>query len=158
MSFRVPEGARNTWHPLLATTSADGRNGAFDLPSIEPGWRLAIIASDGTQDPPLPQWEHVSIHAWRDVGTKHGVQERCPTWREMCFVKGEFWDDEDVVIQYHPRKSEYVNCHPFTLHLWRPVNEVIPTPPSILVGIKISEIAEYREDADGKPYGKPVRK
>lgn len=131
MSFHVPESARNTWHPMLATTTADGNNGAFELPSVESGWYLSIIASDGLG------WEHVSIHAWRDRGHKNGIQERCPTWREMCFVKGEFWDDEDVVIQYHPRKSQYVNCHPFTLHLWRPTNTELPTPPPEFVGVNL---------------------
>lgn len=132
--FHVPESARNTWHPLLKSSPSDGNNGAFDLPSVEPGWRLAIIASDGS-DPEFPnKWEHVSVHAWRDKGHKNGVDERCPNWREMCFVKGEFWGDEDVVIQYHPRKSEYINCHQFTLHLWRPIGVTIPTPPPEYVG------------------------
>ncbi|HEX3577551.1 MAG TPA: hypothetical protein VHY33_03220, partial [Thermoanaerobaculia bacterium] len=63
-------------------------------------------------------------------------QMRTPTWREMVSVKNECWDDEDVVMQLHPKKSEYVNCHPYVLHLWRPRHAVIPTPPSILVGPK----------------------
>jgi hypothetical protein len=125
MSFHVPESARDTTHPLLGTTSADGHNGAFHLESPEPGWRLAIIASDGMG------WEHVSVHAYR----RSGQQQRCPSWKEMCFVKDAFWDDEDEVVQFHPRKSEYINNHPYTLHLWRPTDSVIPTPPSIAVGI-----------------------
>ena len=55
----------------------------------------------------------------------------------MCHVKDLFWQDEEVVIQYHPRKSEYVNNHPFVLHLWKPIYQgIIPTPPALLVGIK----------------------
>lgn len=38
------------------------------------------------------------------------------------------------LIQYHPRESEYVNCHPNVLHLWRTRSQAIPTPPPILVG------------------------
>jgi hypothetical protein len=53
----------------------------------------------------------------------------------MCFVKGIFWDEDDVVIQFHPRKGEYVNNHPYCLHLWRPVGITVPTPPPICVGI-----------------------
>jgi hypothetical protein len=53
----------------------------------------------------------------------------------MCFIKDLFWDAEDVVIQYHPAKSEYVNMHENTLHLWRPVGKEIPTPPKELVGV-----------------------
>ena len=53
----------------------------------------------------------------------------------MCFIKDVFWDEEDVVIQYHPKKSEYVNRHENCLHLWRPVlDDPIPTPPKELVG------------------------
>jgi len=52
----------------------------------------------------------------------------------MCFIKDLFWDGEDVVIQHHPKKSEYVNRHDNCLHLWRPVAVEIPTPPKELVG------------------------
>lgn len=124
MSFHVPELARITEHPLLGSTSAYGNNGAFDLDSSEPGWRLSLICSDGLG------WEHVSVHAYR----YDGRQQRTPSWSEMCFVKRLCWDAEDEVIQFHPRQSEYVNFHPFTLHLWRPTEAVIPTPPAELVG------------------------
>ena len=123
--FHVPELARNVSHPVLGSTSADGNNGAFDLESPEPGWRLMLICSDGMD------WEHVSIHAYK----REGKQQRTPNWREMCYVKDLCWDEEDVVMQLHPKKSEYVNNHPHTLHLWRPTNQPIPTPPSITVGV-----------------------
>jgi hypothetical protein len=132
MSFHVPELARDTTHPMLGSTSADGNNGAFHIESPEPGWRLALICSDAT-DPSIPEsdgWEHVSVHAYRNGGR----QMRTPTWKEMAYVKDLCWDGEDVVIQYHPRKSQYVNCHPHVLHLWRSRTQTIPTPPSILVG------------------------
>jgi hypothetical protein len=54
----------------------------------------------------------------------------------MCYVKRLCWDAEDVVMQLHPRESEYVNQHPHTLHLWRPIDAVIPEPPSIFVGVR----------------------
>ena len=130
MAFHVPELSRDTTHPILGSTSADGNNGAFHLESPEPGWRLAVICSDSTEMPELPRWEHVSVHAYRNGGK----QERTPTWREMCYVKDLCWDDEDVVMQLHPRRSEYVNCHPRTLHLWRPLEATIPTPPALFVG------------------------
>lgn len=31
--------------------------------------------------------------------------------------------------QLHPAKSEYVNIHPYCLHLWRPLEREIPMPP-----------------------------
>lgn len=120
--FHVPERHRILTHPRLGSTAADGNNGAFELESCEPGWHLFIIASDGGG------WEHVSIHSRRRD------QMRVPTWREMTFVKGLFWDAEDVAVQYHPRRSEYVNQHPAVLHLWRPVDVDLPTPPPEFVG------------------------
>ena len=120
--FKVPELARwknapDGWQ----STEEDGNNGAFRLQSPESGWLLCIIASDQLG------WEHVSVHA-----AKPGKM-RTPTWKEMCYIKERFWSDEDVVMQLHPRKSQYVNNHPCTLHLWRPVSQEIPTPPTEFV-------------------------
>jgi hypothetical protein len=134
MSFHVPEMARVT-RGQMRSTSADGNNGAFDLESPEPGWRLAIICSDGN-DPDVPEadgWEHVSVHAYRG---KDGptLKLRTPTWKEMSYVKRLCWDGEDVVMQLHPRESQYVNCHPHVLHLWRSRTQPIPEPPPLLVG------------------------
>ena len=120
--FHVPVTARMTNCGEWSTTDADGNNGAFLLPSPEPGWRLLVLASDGYG------WEHASVSARNESRT------RTPTWKEMAYVKGIYWDDEDVVVQYHPRKSEYVNCHPNVLHLWRPTSVEIPTPPPEFVG------------------------
>lgn len=126
MSFHVPELSRGgpMTHPALHGTSIDGNNGAFDIASPEPGWRLAFVTSDGES------WEHVSIHAYNVIRTK----QRTPTWKEMSYIKRLCWDGDDVVMQLHPRESEYVNCHPYVLHLWRPTAAAIPTPPSMLVG------------------------
>lgn len=73
-------------------------------------------------------WEHVSIAPYKRSHT--------PTWDEMCDLKDMFFHDDETVVQYHPAKSEYVNNMPNCLHLWRPLNEVMPTPPSIMVGVK----------------------
>jgi hypothetical protein len=86
------------------------------------GEKLLIIASPGDADE-MP-WEHVSV----------STKCRCPTWQEMCFVKELFWDDEETVMQLHPPKSQWINNHPYCLHLWRHV--AIPVPPSIAVGYK----------------------
>lgn len=57
-------------------------------------------------------WEHVSIELYA---------RRLPTWDEMCYVKDIFWDEEEEVVQIHPKKSQYVDVVE-ALHLWRPVN------------------------------------
>lgn len=94
------------------------------------GAKLLILASDGkddTIDDLMRGWEHVSVSA----------THRIPNWEEMCWVKELFWEPEDVVVQYHPAKSQYVNYHSFVLHLWRHRNLPFPTPPAILVGPKL---------------------
>ena len=132
MAMRVQEARRVRTHPELDSDESYGCNGAFILLSPEPGWMLMVIVSDGT-DPAVPEadgWEHVSVHAARAEGA---FQSRTPTWNEMAFVKAEFWDDEDCVVQFHPRRSHYVNLHPHTLHLWRSRTQPMPEPPSMLV-------------------------
>ncbi len=126
--FHVPEEARILNGPL-GTTWAAGRNGAFWFAGLGSGRELWCIASDGRG------WEHVSCHAANRTNKLF-----MPTWDEMCWVKAQFWDPEDVVMQLHPAASEAVNTHSKTLHLWRPIGQEIPTPPSILVGIKGLEL------------------
>ena len=117
--FHVPNHYRVKEGPL-ASEDRDGNNGVFSVHYIPKKIYLQIIASDGMG------WEHVSVSTSR----------RTPIWEEMCGVKDIFWDEEDCVVQFHPPKSEYVNCHKFVLHLWRPIDQEILRPPSILVGPK----------------------
>jgi hypothetical protein len=112
MSFCSPEKYRLT----NCSSILNGNNGIYLV--VYKLSRLRVIASDGGD------WEHVSV----------SLPTRCPTWDEMCFIKNLFWDEEDTVIQYHPSKKNYVNNHPYCLHLWRPTNLIIPTPPTIFVG------------------------
>jgi hypothetical protein len=97
-----------------------GPNGKFFVRRSPRHPRLTIIVSDGMG------WEHASVSA----------PGRTPTWDEMQWVKEQFWEPEDVVMQLHPPESEYVNCHPYCLHLWRPLLSEIPVPPSVFVGPK----------------------
>lgn len=119
MSFHVPEEFRLKSGPL-STDSSYGNNGAFIITMFGCRYKLRCIASDGEG------WEHVSV----------SLEQRCPNWEEMCFIKSLFWDEEDCVIQYHPPRKNYVNCHKYCLHMWRPVNVDIPIPPSDMVGPK----------------------
>lgn len=115
MSFQVPEKFRITTG-LLGSDSSYGNNGAFWVKTKK--HVFTVIASDQMG------WEHVSV----------SLPARCPTWEEMCFIKSLFWSEDDCVIQYHPPKSDYVNNHPYCLHLWRPIEQSLPTPPSFMVG------------------------
>ena len=120
--MRLPHNLRVRTGPVGSDDSA-GDNGAFRVPSRD-HHVLWCIASDGLG------WEHVSVHATENR------QNRVPSWEEMCYVKALFWDPEDVCVQYHPRESEYVNCHEWTLHIWRPIGRELPTPTPELVGIR----------------------
>lgn len=108
----------------FSTTDADGFNGAFFFRIAGEAKPVRVIASDSFG------WQHVSV-------SQGDTEADIPSWDVMCKVKDLFWDDEDVVIQIHPKKSEYVNYHPAVLHLWRCTDgRQQPTPPTILVGPK----------------------
>jgi hypothetical protein len=117
MSFHVPEENRIK-DGALASSKKNGNNGAFRVRG------MFVIASDGGG------WEHISVSTFGYT----------PTWDDMCKIKRIFWDAEDLVVQYHPRESEYVNNHPHCLHLWRPINKTLPEPPSIMVGINVKSV------------------
>ena len=118
MSFHVP----NKFRIRIGRAASDdsiGNAGAFEI-KLRNSQKVFVIASDAMG------WEHVSVSRI----------DRCPTWEEMCQIKEMFWDSDDCAVQFHPPKSDYVNNHPYCLHLWRPVGVDIPRPHSLLVGIK----------------------
>jgi hypothetical protein len=78
---------------------------------------IHIIATTGDG------WDHVSV----------SCQLRTPTWDEMEQVKRLFFKLHETAMQLHVPPHEHVNCHPHTLHLWRPIDVVIPRPPEHMV-------------------------
>lgn len=122
MAFKVPERFRVTDGPMATSLAKHGNNGAFLIPLRDPNSNavktVRVIASDGDG------WEHVSV----------SFQSKTPNWATMCTVKDLFWGPEDSVVQYHPPQKEYVNFHPFCLHLWRPIGVEVPRPPHHLIG------------------------
>ena len=123
----------------LASSRSWGAYGAFHVHG-PCGEELKIVASGADADDKMSAgWEHVSV----------STRRRPPNWQEMCFVKDLFWDDHECVIQFHPPKSEYVNNHPHCLHLWGRADGNIPTPPSILVGLKDKGVMT---EAEAKTY------
>lgn len=115
--FHVPNQHRIRTHPRLGSDDSAGNNGCFIF--WFKGYEVSCQASDGLG------WEHVSVSINR---------KRTPSWEIMAQVKDLFWDQEDTVIQFHPPRSQYVNFHPFCLHLWRPIGVEIPLPDPRLVG------------------------
>lgn len=101
----------NPYRVPLNGDLGDGQNGAFLL-KVK-GEEYMVIASSGFG------WEHVSI------SHKHKI----PSWTVMCILKDLFFEEDEVVMQVHPAKRDYVNNHPNCLHLWRPLKVEIPLPP-----------------------------
>ena len=125
--FRVGIPVLNSW-VKSNEQFGDNETGMFILPNPKTMKGMFILCKASAGE----GWEHVSVSI--------PSYDRCPTWEEMCFVKDQFWNDpEDVVIQYHPAKKDYVSQHEFCLHLWRKKNQNFETPPSVLVGTKIKK-------------------
>ena len=103
---------------LMRSEPNSGPDGHFTIKG--PKGDLFVIASNGMN------WDHVSVSVAKD-------KNKIPSWKEMCFVKDLFWEEDECVIQYHPPKSEYINIHKSVLHLWSPQMQVIPTPPLEMV-------------------------
>lgn len=74
---------------------------------------LKIIVGDGLG------WDHVSV----------SCEKRCPSWKEMAWVKRLFFKDEECCVQFHPPESEYINRHPNVLHIWRKHGPNAELPP-----------------------------
>lgn len=81
--------------------------------------KYEVIASNGGG------WDHVSIVPLN--------QKRVPTWEVMCLLKDMCFNEDEVVMQLHPAKKDYVNVHNECLHLWKPQHKAIPTPPKLFV-------------------------
>jgi hypothetical protein len=139
VSFRVPEDWRIQRPPRISRRG--DLFGCFLLPASPARkiqFALRCIASDGSDwdlmqaDGFVPKdsipFEHVS------VSLNPPAMTRCPTWEEMCYVKDIFWEPDDVVMQLHPPRSEWVNNHRWCLHLWKAVGIELPRPPAICVG------------------------
>lgn len=87
-------------------------------------------------------WEHCSV----SITDRY---KRTPSWEQMCFIKNSFWNEDECCVEYHPAKKDYVNNHEYCLHIWKPIEQELPTPPSIMVGIKgnysSSELLELKK-------------
>jgi hypothetical protein len=111
------------YRDLRYSSKKYGNNGLFFIDPPFLGQSLKVIVSDGGD------WDHVS------VSTNH----RCPNWREMCFIKDLFFESNETCVQFHPSKDQYINNHPFCLHIWRPQKFTIDLPPYWMVGVKGTE-------------------
>lgn len=101
------------------TAGEPGKNPGAYLIKPKTGESLRVLVSrDGG-------WDHVSV----------STATRTPTWEEMAAVKDLFFRDDETVFQFHPRRDQYANFHPHTLHLWREQGVEYALPPAIMVAI-----------------------
>lgn len=131
--MKVPEQYRMKDGPLSSDKSM-GNSGCFQIPFPTKFKSLhrKLVGSSAKKDTCYTViscdqggWEHVSV----------SLSTRCLTWDEMCYIKSLFWSGDEAVMQLHVPVSEHINNHPYTLHLWRPLESEIPLPPSIYVGV-----------------------
>lgn len=111
---RVREG-------LYGSDASYGLVGAFEV--FGPCGLLMNIVAGAADLPESEGWEHVSV----------STKRRNPNWQEMCFVKDLFWDEDELVVQFHPPRKDYVDLHPYCLHLWGPPQGAVRMPPRILI-------------------------
>lgn len=57
------------------------------------------------------EWGHVSFSR----------RNRMPSYDDLKTVLETFCDLDHVTLQIFPKRAEYVNCHPYCLHLWQPI-------------------------------------
>ena len=88
---------------------------------------------------------------------------KTPTWEQMCFMKDIFWGENEVCMQLHPKKEDYVNNMQYCLHIWKPIDKEIPTPPSIMLGFRkgkeaedIAQLINFYEDMPDTEYNEFV--
>ena len=111
----------NEYRRPMQGMMGDETCGNFIVPSENGRFNYHVIASIDNTVHGLT--DHVSV-SLLTVDEEHMI-ERCPKWNEMCFIKDLFFEDEEEVYQIHPKKSEYVNLHPYTLHMWRPHKGIV---------------------------------
>lgn len=124
--------AGRIWNREIRETPGAGPVGDFIVTPF--GQRMLIVASNGSDwieaGLELPAWEHVSV----------SLAHRCPTWTEMEWVREQFFEPHETVVQFSVPRDEHIAGHTrrarYCLHLWRPIGIVIPRPPSSTVGVK----------------------
>lgn len=103
---------------IIEQESMDGFRAMVQLLSTGKNRMAKVVGSWGCW------WDHISV----------SFTNRTPTWDEMAEVKKMFFRPDEVCFQIHPAEDDYVNYHPYCLHIWRPQVEALPTPPYWMVG------------------------
>ncbi len=70
-------------------------------------------------------WNHVSAHVTESTGE---ALKRTPSNEEMQFLRNLFFRENDVVLEFHPAKKDYVNNHSYVLHMWESTDDKFVYP------------------------------
>lgn len=73
---------------MVQLTGADGGTGLLYLNGTK-AKPATVVWSNGMG------WEHVSV----------AFANRTPTWDEMSKVKDMFWNEDETVVQFHPKNQ-----------------------------------------------------
>lgn len=116
-----PQKCCEAWRRQGRLPSPAGASfGQFSIPFLPTsGGTLQVVVCYGNES----GWDHVSV----------SLPTRCPTWREMCYVKDLFFKPDECVFQFHPPDDLAVNLHPYCLHLWRCQQAEFPMPPRWMI-------------------------
>lgn len=95
------------WRPVVMPPLWKESPGPFGLNGFEfeiSG--LQVLASEDHIDG--KRYVHLSL----------SLPDRLPSWYDVRLVKRDFIGPDKEAVQVLPPEEEYVNCHPYCLHLW----------------------------------------
>lgn len=113
---QIPEKLLANW----ITGEEVGPRGFFILPNPRTmkGMYILIQADN------LQGWEHISIAI--------PSENRWPTIEELNWIREFFWDTDERLVQFHGKLKK----NEFCIHLWKPIDQELPVPPSFMAGTK----------------------
>lgn len=97
--------------PLLPLVRPAGLLGPILSPPPvgAPNWRLdGMIILTTVQESGGAEWYHVS----------YSRPDRVPSHEDTCAVRAAMFRPDALVIAVYPPVDEYINQHPYCLHLW----------------------------------------
>lgn len=101
---------------IVSSDDTFGNTGTFAVYSKIASRAMIVMVSEEMG------WEKVSVT----------LKNRFPNMIEIKQVKGLFWDDSDIVIQFFCERDHLVDGHPYSIHLWRQKESRLDTPPNAL--------------------------
>jgi hypothetical protein len=98
-------------HLLPAAKSPGLLGPIIDNRCGSPIWRIGDLQILATVQPDADgtPWYHVS----------YSLIDKTPTHEQTCMVRTAMFRPDVVVVAVFPPVDEYVNLHPFCLHLWQ---------------------------------------